>query len=183
MQDVCATFFLQSQVERMNYKTILPPEHLRSFIKYFWLLENKSPDKVSKTFGAIVDGCPGAIILQPQNEAFCDEREKKLPGILLYGQTVTPVKLSTTGDFRAVGICFQPHALKSVFGFDADELTNTCIDLDLTSTKKTGKLSEQLCDMSTLSKQIETVCIYLTDLIKKNCRRSEDITTYALSQI
>ncbi|HZI26449.1 MAG TPA: helix-turn-helix domain-containing protein [Chryseolinea sp.] len=167
----------------MNYRTVLPPENLKSFIKYFWVLESKSPDRVARTFGAIVDGCPGAIILQPQNEAFCDERKKKLPGILLYGQTITPVKLSTAGDFRAVGICFQPHALKSVFGFDANELTNTCIDLDLTSTKKTGKLSEQLFEMPTLNRQIETICMHLTDQIKKNWRRSENITTYALSQI
>jgi AraC-like DNA-binding protein len=167
----------------MNYKRILPPEHLRHFIKYFWVLEDENPHKVSKTFGAIVDGSPGAIILQPQNEAFCDERKKKLPGILLYGQAISPLKLITTGDFRAIGICFQPHALKSIFGFDADQLNDTCIDLDLTSTKKTGKLSEHLCDMSTLNKQIETICVYLTDQIKNNRHHPEDITTHALSQI
>lgn len=137
----------------------------------------------SKTFGAIVDGCPGAIIVQSENEAFCDERKKKLPEFLLYGQTIAPVKLSAAGDFNAIGICFQPHALKSIFGFDAHDLNNTCIDLDLTNTKKAGKLSEQLCGAATSNDQIMAVSRYLTRQIRNNIYKAEDVTTYALGQI
>src|SRR5688572_28867011 len=105
----------------MNYRTIPPPKILQNYVKYFWVLECKNPENAPTTFSAIVDGCPGAIIMRSREVTFFDESNKKLPGMMLYGQTVTPVKLSATGGFDAVGICFQPHALKSIFGIDADE--------------------------------------------------------------
>jgi|SRR5688572_16783091 len=167
----------------MKYQTFAPPEILKPFIKYFWALESTSVDNSAKTFGAIVDGCPGAILVRSENEAFCDEKNKKLPGIFLYGQTTTPVHLSTAGNFNAIGICFQPHALKSVFGMDADELTSSCVDLDLMGNKKKGKLSEQLSNTPSLDEQLKILSFYLIDNAQANHKKSDDSTRFALTQI
>lgn len=167
----------------MNYRTIPPPQNLSPYVKYFWTLESKSQETSFKTFGAIVDGSPGAIIVRKENEAFCDEQKRRLPGILLYGQTITPVKLKAAGNFNAIGICFQPHALKSIFGFDASELNDTCIDLDSTNTKKMGKLSDKLAEAITLDDQMEAVYQYLMRHIESNVHKAEGVTTHALNQI
>lgn len=167
----------------MKYQTFIPPDILKPFIKYFWALESMSNDNTQKTFGAIVDGCPGAILLRTENEAFCDENKKKLPGIFLYGQTTTPVQLSTAGTFSAIGICFQPHALKSVFGMDADDLTSACVDLDLLNHKKGGKLSEQLFNTPSLDDQIKLLSFHLIDQAHLNHQKTDDSTRYALTRI
>lgn len=166
----------------MHYQTIAPPEILKPFVKYFWALKSNGMDKSPKTFGAIVDGCPGVIVVRSEKEAFCDQHEK-LPDILLYGQTTTPVRLTATGNFDVLGICFQPHALKSVFGFDADDLTNRSVDFDLISVQKQNKLSEQLLNAQSLDNQLKIISCYLFDRIQHNNKKKDDITTHALSQM
>jgi AraC-like DNA-binding protein len=167
----------------MKYQTFMPSETLKPFVRYFWALESRSVDNVPKTFGAIVDGCPGVVMVQSEKEAFCDEQNKKLSEIFLYGQTIKPVQFTSAGKFLAIGICFQPHALKSIFGFDAGELTNGCVDLNLVSHKKHDNISERLLSAPSLGDQIGTLSHYLTDRIKSNNRQVDETTKYALAQI
>lgn len=159
----------------MKFKTFAPPQMLLPFIKYFWALQTSSSDPASKTFSAIVDGCPGVIMLQSERAGFSDEAKKKLPNIFLYGQTVKPVKFSAAGNIDALGICFQPHALKSVFGMDAHELTDACLDLNSFAGKNHNNLSEQLLNSTSLDEQIKTLSFYLIDRIQKNGKEDEVI--------
>jgi AraC-like DNA-binding protein len=167
----------------MNYQTFMPPEMLKPFIRYFWVLESRGADHTPKTFGAIVDGCPGAIMVQSEQEAFCDEQKKKLPEIFLYGQTVKPVKFSSAGKFNVIGICFQPHALKSVFGLDADELTNSCVDLNLLGNGKQARLSDQLAMAASPRDQINALSSYLMDRVRSNHRQADASIWHALTRI
>ncbi|HSC36555.1 MAG TPA: DUF6597 domain-containing transcriptional factor, partial [Chitinophagaceae bacterium] len=167
----------------MNYQAFTPPEILRPFIRYFWSLESNGIDNSQKTFRAIVDGCPGAIIVRSDNEAFYDEDNKKLPGIFLYGQATGPVKLSSAGKFEAIGICFQPHALKSVFGVDAVELTGSCVDFNLVSNKKQGKLSEWLGGIESLDEQLKALSAWLMGQVQHNRQTVDETTKHALHQI
>ncbi|HZE86442.1 MAG TPA: DUF6597 domain-containing transcriptional factor [Puia sp.] len=134
----------------MNYQTFTPPATLAPFIKYFWALESNAVDDSEKTFSAIPDGCPGVIMVQSEKEAFIMDNDKKLPNIFLYGQTVTPMSFSSAGRFGAIGICFQPHALKSIFGLDAGELTNSCTDLTQLGKKNKTDLPEHLSNAATV---------------------------------
>lgn len=167
----------------MHYQTFAPPEHLKPFIKYFWALESEPVDNATKTFSAIPDGCPGVIMVQSEKEAFCMNHDKKLPNIFLYGQTVVPASFSSAGKLGAIGICFQPHALKSIFGLDAGELTNSCIDLTLIGTKKKTNLPEQLSNATTIDEQIKILSFYLFDQQQSHSRHPDDITKFAISQL
>ena len=166
-----------------SYQKYAPPELLRPFIKFFWALESAAPVGTSKTFRAIVDGCPGAIILPSDNDAFCDEHKNKLPGLFLYGQTIKPVKFSASGPLKVIGICLQPHALKAVFGFDADELTSSCMDLGLTSGKKQGNLSERLSEAGSTEKQLKLLSDHFMNLSQNNRKTTDDATNYAVTRI
>ncbi len=103
--------------------------------------------------------------------------------LFLYGQTIKPVKFSTSGPLKAIGICFQPHALKAVFGFDADELTSSCLDFGLTSGKKQGILSEQLSEARSTDKQLKLLSEHFMNLIQNNTRATDDATNYAVARI
>src|SRR6218665_2486184 len=130
----------------MIHKQYQPPPFLQRHVQYFWTLENESEGVASasnmKTFGPLVDGCPG-IILQLKDDSFYDTDLSRLPSSFLYGQTITRTQLLLSGHYKVIGACLFPHAVKSVYGMDAHELTDSCLDLSLAPGKFSG-LSDQL---------------------------------------
>lgn len=165
----------------MDFQTFAPPEKLAPFIKYFWALEGNGSADTEHTFNAIPDGCPGVIMVRSEKDAFYMNNERKLPNIFLYGQSVAPASFSSNGKLGAIGICFQPHALKSLFGLDADELTNSCVDLNLVG-KKTH-LPEQLLEAKDIDEQIKLLSFYLFEQQQNHTRHPDELTKYAISQL
>jgi AraC-like DNA-binding protein len=145
----------------MRYKQIAPPGHLKSHIQYFWTLESDLFDLSIKRFGPLADGCPGIIIQRNDNGTYYDEGQKALPQLFLYGQTVKRQALYFQGRFETLGICFYPHALKTLFGFDAHELTDSCLDLSLLTSRKKDHLEELLTSTVRQDRQIELLSTYL----------------------
>ncbi|MBC8154241.1 MAG: helix-turn-helix transcriptional regulator [Bacteroidetes bacterium] len=68
--------------------------------------------------------------------------------LLLYGQSTRYTQLhlpDPSSPLSLWGICFQPDALKTVFGLDAHDLTDACIDAqDLTRNRATYRLDRLL---------------------------------------
>jgi len=159
-----------------------PPEILKPFIKYFWAMDNPM-DSIANTLTAFPDGCPGMIMFQSENGGLCDNRNKKLPPIYLYGQTVAPSNLSYSGKFSVLGICFEPYAIKSIFGIDANEFTNSGIDFNLIQDKKHSTLSEQLVETDGLEGKIKMLSNYLLYQHQSNERQTDELTKYAITQI
>ena len=166
----------------MIYQTFAPAGILAPYVKYFWALRSANKDYAPKTFSAFVDGSPGIMIVQSEDEAYYDENRKRLPEIFVYGQVVKPVSFTTHGDLNTIGICFQPHALNSVFGLDAFELTDACSDIKLIN-GKSDNLYEMLVEENTVKNRIKILSSHLIDLIKVNKRRIDNPTLYAVSQI
>ncbi|MBC7921441.1 MAG: helix-turn-helix transcriptional regulator [Ferruginibacter sp.] len=186
----------------MRYERIHPPAHLKDYIRHFWILESDCVDPLPKTFGPVADGCPGLIFQQSEKGTFYDQKNKKLPNIFLYGQTTKHTEINSVGKFSTIGIYFYPDALKSIFGFDAEKLTNSCIDLGLLSDRQGFSLSEQLLNVAgrhpagrhsasrnggrhpaPVVHQIELLSSYLFFQIKKNNVQTDETTQYILSQI
>lgn len=115
----------------MKKYLLKPEENLEEFINCFWILESEKDAKYSKIIGPLADGYPGIIFQPVEDGSYFDQDHKQLPEIFLYGQTVTRTKLYLRGDFRTIGISFSPSAIKYIFGFDAHEIADKCIDLTL----------------------------------------------------
>ncbi len=167
----------------MNYKTFTPPEALRPFVKYFWALQGDTAIDTAITFSAIPDGCPGVIMFHSDKDALLMDEDKRMPNIFLYGQTIAPALFSAKGQFGAVGICFQPHAIKSIFGMDANELTSSCVDLSLVGIKKRTNLPQQLADAASVDEQIKMLSMYLFDQYQSNTKHPDEATKYAIQQL
>jgi AraC-like DNA-binding protein len=165
------------------YKQVPPPDYLRNYVRYFWTLESNGADPLPKTLGPLVDGCPGLIFHQPEGSSFYDQCDKQLPGTFLYGQTITRTELYVTGKFKLIGITFFPNALKYIAGFNANELTDTCLDLSLLPFTRRANILDQLLNSRTTGEQIEILSTYLFSLIRKNNLPVDRITHYAQSQI
>lgn len=169
----------------MHFQQIPPPEYLKPYVRYYWTLENHGRGDELKTFSAIADGCPGLIFQQLSGTNFYDQDEKKLPACFLYGQTSGYRELYTPQRFRQIGVYFQPHALRTVFGVDAGALTDSCTDLGGLSRREPFNLSERLLDTRSLQEQIDVLSHYLFYLIQRNTlridARAQQIASYIAS--
>jgi AraC-like DNA-binding protein len=145
-----------------------PPDYLKPYVRYFWTLESNASGDSSTMFNAIADGCPGIVFQQISGTAFFDSNHKKLPGCFLYGQATTNRALYTQQHFRQIGVYFYPDALRTVFGIDAGELTDTCADINSVSRVKPFDLPERLLNTTNGTEQIQVLSSYLFGLIRRN---------------
>ncbi|MCW3463523.1 helix-turn-helix domain-containing protein [Chitinophaga nivalis] len=166
----------------MKYQQIQPPDYLKNYVRHYWVLESDQTDVLSQSFRTIADGCPGLIFQQP-DKGVLFQNDKELPGIILYGQATRHAEIKLKGKFSTVGIYFYPSALKSIFGLNAGELTDTCLDLDLLAGEQGYYLLEQLADTPALKDQIAIISAYLLFMIRKNSTCADDAMQYALSSI
>lgn len=167
----------------MHYQKFAPPGELAQLVRYFWVLQEDNASAASKTFLAIADGSPGIIYHHAAKGKLLDYLHQPLPEIILYGQTVEPVKFHSAGPFQAMGIYFYPHALKSVFGVDANELTDTCIDLLLLPNKKKHPLVDQMAQATTAVSQVNAMADYLTKQLVLSTTRNDQSTEFALNRL
>ncbi|MBO9729423.1 MAG: helix-turn-helix transcriptional regulator [Chitinophaga sp.] len=166
----------------MKYQEIPPPIYLKNHVRYFWTLEGNGTGDAPHIFGPMADGCPGLMFQQSADTTFL-LNDKQLPDQLLYGQTTKYTEMQLTGAFYSIGVCCYPNALKSIFRLNADELTNTCMDLDLLSVTKDFSLAEKLLETPSLSGKIDVIAAFLFKQINKNESAADDITQFALDQI
>lgn len=163
----------------MKYQQISPPPYLKNYIRYFWLLESDEDSRTEKKLLPFADGCPGIIFQHSDLGSFTDLTSKHLPDVFLYGQTVTPNELKLSGKFRSMGVCFYPYALKAIFGFNAAELTDSCVDLTLIM----NGFIEPLLNAPSVTNRLEIFSTRLFQHIQKTKYRIDPATAYALSAI
>jgi AraC-like DNA-binding protein len=166
----------------MQFRQIPPPEYLRDYIRFFWVLESNDTDVAAATFRTIADGCPG-LIFQHQDQGILFQNDKQLPGTILYGQATRHAALRINGCFDTIGIFFYPHALKSIFGLNADELTDTCLDLDGIASSRGFQLSAQLTDITSPESRIDILCSFLLAQLTKHNQLSDKAMHHALDRI
>ncbi|GAB3510680.1 hypothetical protein GCM10027341_49350 [Spirosoma knui] len=167
----------------MNYREIQPSDYLRGYVRYIWTLETTTADTPSTIFRPIADGCPG-IMFHQSNEGALIQNQKELPDLFLYGQTTQCTEITSSGKHRTIGVVFYPDALKSVFKFDADELTNDCTDLNLLSRQQGYPLGEQLLNAPSVANQISLISSYLTVQLTKSSEQTDNAAMkYALTHL
>ncbi len=167
----------------MEYQKILPPDHLKNHVRYFWTLQSDAGEVTPKTFKTFADGSPGIIYQQSDKGVFYQE-EKELPSVFLYGQTTKHANIYSPAAFQTIGVYFYPHALQTVFGLDASELTDTCLDLEALAKEQRASLSvEQLLDTTDVYKRIGLLCDYISQQIRRYDIPGNKLVPYAISRI
>jgi len=164
----------------MNYKQILPPAYLKPYVRYFGLLAHGDSSSVqTKTFKIIADGCPG-LIFQENPNCFLDKGKNKLPQLFLHGLTTKFSEKTTKGYYNNIGVYFHPHALKSIFGIDAKELTNHYADLRAIIK---NDLVEQLLNQADPHKRIELLSAFIIRQIEQNKYAANASTAPAIERM
>jgi AraC-like DNA-binding protein len=92
------------------------------------------------SYNIYADGCVGIAFCESEKDLLFNST--KSGKLFLYGQTVRPLEISYSSDFTMEVIYLQPYAIKQLFQIDANELTDTCIDLDFIDRQFTNRLLE-----------------------------------------
>ncbi|MEP6612263.1 MAG: AraC family transcriptional regulator [Mucilaginibacter sp.] len=166
----------------MVYQTIVPPQALQPYVKYFWTLEDNTCKAGVKTFRTMADGCPGVIFQQADSGSFF-QAGKQLPETFLFGQTTRYAEIHLSGSFDTVGVYFQPDALQTVFGYEAAELTDSCLDLNLFAKPRGIDLSDRLANTASPGDKVAFLEDYLLAEVDRNHRCTDMKMRYALEQI
>ncbi len=167
----------------MQYQQLQPPPFLKGYVRYFWTLASTGTDALPHTLGPLADGCPGLIFQPSEAGIFYGPGRKQLPPLFVYGQTINPTEMCLTGKFKTVGVCLLPNTLKTIFGFNADALSDTCLDADLLPVNPGSCLSEQLLNAPSVTDQIEMLAAYLLAQITQHNAPVDGVTRYALAQM
>ena len=162
----------------MNYQRILPIPALQRYVRYFGVLESDDAG-ASKSYGVIADGCPG-LIFQENPDAFLDHSGNVLPQLFLHGLTTKHSGKTAKGSFRNIGVYFQPHAIKAIFGTDAFELTNQYVDLQALVK---NDLASQLLEAASTEKKIQILSLFLCDRLDQNKHRENPRIAWTLERI
>ena len=163
----------------MTFERLLPPPSLRDHVQYFWTLDSSGIEHAPRFLGPLADGCPGMIFQPAEAGVFCEGPLKPFPQVFLYGQTIERTSIQLLGTYKTVGVCFYPNALTSVFGFDADAITDTCLDADLLA----APLLERLLNAVSTAEVINVLSAWLLARIRQTDQPIEAVTRYALRQI
>ena len=167
----------------MPYQPIAAPPSLQAYVQYFWILENDSSDTTPKIYRPVADGCPGLILQLGEKPTFTDQTCKALPELLVYGQTVKHREIHSNAPLRALGACFYPHALKAIFGLNADDLTDTCADIHALGRNPDRNLLEALRNAASVDEQVALLSSHLLGQRKQNQSKGDQRMQYALQRI
>ena len=166
----------------MEFQIVPPPDSLKDHIRYFWVWENPE-HSAAQVFRPVADGCPGLIFQPSEQETFRDPGGKHYPFLFLYGQTGRHRELHAQALFRTWGICFRPHALKGLFGIDADALTDACTPFGALFPQKGFSLPQELLDLPTARQQMERMATFLQQRLEQNKYPGHGSTRHALARL
>lgn len=146
----------------MNLQSLFPPPSIAAYVSSIFVLEDGRLHS-GTGFPLYANGCP-CICFQVSDEGILSIGDKKTGNFVLYGQTIKPVGLHTQGRLTLIAYFLYPHALKTLFGFDANELTDLGIDLQLLSPAREMNIKEQLLNAGSLDSRLQIMNRYVSGL-------------------
>jgi len=165
----------------MNYLQLLPCPELQPYVCRFIEIGSQELWRDRQAFRIFADGNPG-LVFQENPHSFSGNAGELLPQLFIHGLTTRHTAKTAISPFRNLVVCFQPHALKNIFGFDARELTDTYANLSalirndllekLSGTDsffdRTKLLSGFLLSQITGNKTKPTQIQFITEILRKD---------------
>ena len=161
----------------MESKFIQQIALLRHLVKDISYFGGFNFDEKPKSFKFFADGLVGLIFHESDSHLLFNE--KRAAQLFLYGQTVKPMEVVYTTSFSIVIFFFQPYAIKYLFGIEANELTDTCVDFDVID----KKLPLDLINVDTVEKRIKLITDYLIETERSLKKPLDQRISYATDKI
>lgn len=163
----------------MQQQNSTPDDLLKPYVKEIWVFDGDSCENPYYSFKFFADGCPGLFFHRSPGMSL-HPGNKKVAHLFLYGQTVKPIELTVAGPFQVIIFQFYPHVIKSLYGINANELTDTCIDVNLLQAGGDISLIDQLLNTTLVDKQVEIIAAHMKRLIQRNNVEIDSVMHFAI---
>ena len=167
----------------MNNQVFTEHVMLRPYIKDIGAFQSDTLNGACKSFQFFADGSPGIMFYQSEHAMFLNRNEKKLATLFLYGQTVKPIEITALGSFRMIIVYLYPHVVKSLFGIEAREITDTCLDFDLLPFTGGKDFIARLSEDVSIEHQIHRLSNFLLQLINRHKVTIENDLQYVITHL
>ncbi|WP_183565848.1 helix-turn-helix domain-containing protein [Mucilaginibacter sp. SP1R1] len=116
----------------MKYYTIQPPDILKPFVRFFWVLEHElSPDEPEYVYRSIADGCTEMVFHYRANFDEITEQGQQNSGPSgIQFQTDTYRRFIVKESFGIFGAYIYPFAVPRLFNIPSSATTNLALDYD-----------------------------------------------------
>lgn len=113
----------------MNLEHIACSKAISLFVKDIWVFENQDKD-IQTRLPFFADGYPGLIFQQTESGLIVKPHNKTMPEIFLYGQTIKPIELETSGAYLLIIFQFYPFVLRTFFNIAPQSINDGCYHFD-----------------------------------------------------
>lgn len=165
----------------MIYRQLPPPPGLRQFVRYCWTLESHAGE-AAQAFRTLADASPGIIFQHPEKGVLYQEN-KLLPPVFLYGQATRHAGIRLEGAFGISGMVLRPGALRSVFGLNAGELTDGCVDARDLQPALAGWLEDAGGDPSPGEAHLQGLSAFVAGQMERHRRQEDALIEAAMQKI
>lgn len=164
----------------MEYKRYLPPNELKSYVRYFWSYHSLESKTSMLQIESFADRFP-RLVFQDLNdfEPLQTVSNSVLPSCYISGIDTLPSTSVMHGRFSHFGISFYPHALNVLFKIDASELVNKMPDIELIV--QTG-LVQKLTNTNTAEERFALLSRFLMDRLPVRNKTHQLINTIIHSE-
>ncbi len=128
------------------------------------------------------DGFPG-LIFHTTETGLSTNRGKTMDKLFLYGQTVNPVELRAQESAQIITFFLHPHVVKSLFGLDASEITDSCVDLSQLPQLPATEIIEKVIDNPCLNEKVDILSKALTQIVQKPALEPDHFIGHAVSKM
>jgi AraC-like DNA-binding protein len=150
----------------MNLQTPAPDPSLAGFVSQIVLMEVDKPH-VDLVLPLIAKGYPSIVFQSVESGSILVEGSAA-DNLILYGQNLKPIELAFRGRFSILAFFLYPHVLKSVFGFNAWEVTDKYLDLSMMRPARDMNLKEQLLNTPDAAQRLRLLTSFLKALFNIN---------------
>lgn len=142
------------------------PQEINAVVKQITVIQETDPALKLNTIPYFADGLPGIYFQQSTHDVLLNNGERRLSKLFLYGQTVKPITIDTTGPYTVIILQLYPPAIRTLFGIDAFELTDTCVDYEYLTYQKGYDLKNRLLDEGNVERKVNFLKEELRELLR-----------------
>lgn len=151
----------------MQYRTLPPPETLRDFVRFFWILES---DGSPYTHRSMADGCPELIFHYEGvfDELKTDGHSEKSFTAGIHGQSQQYSRFTINKRFGIFGAYLYPFALPVLFNIPASACSNQLVDLSALPGSDLHELEERMLGAADNTERYNILTTFLEKRLLKN---------------
>lgn len=135
-----------------KFQAIQPSARLRPYIKQYWFIS--ATNLIQGSQRVMPSGCTG-LVFNREGQVFLTDENTLLPKTYIFGQIMTPVNLSFSGNLNLIFVIFQPIGARAFFNIPMNELYKANVGTDNLKDSELTELKSRLTDCTD-----NATCVY-----------------------